>query len=100
MVELVSFSPFDAYRSVFYTQAAGRYLLTATDLNLEHHHCYSHIILNVAMTLFSSHTFVPFFPYFSSMSLMSLDRIRRILMVLLHCFFPFPIISPPFYWQS
>lgn len=81
MVESISFSPFDAYRSGFYPQAAaisGSGLLTATYLVLEHYHCYSHIILNVAMTLFLffiSHLFFPpFFRFFFSMSLMSLNR--------------------------
>lgn len=63
MVESVSFSPFDAYRSGFYSQAAalsGSCLLAATGLILERYHCYSHIVLNVAMTLFhfSSLTFL------------------------------------------
>ena len=94
MVKSISFALFDAYRSGFYPQAAamsGSCLLTATDLILEHYHCYPHIILNVAMTLF-----LPVSPFllFFSMSLMSLNnRVRRILMVLLHCLF-FLIISP------
>lgn len=70
---------------------SGSCLLTATDLILEHYHCYPHIILNVAMTLF-----LPVSPFllFFSMSLMSLNnRVRRILMVSLHCLF-FLIISP------
>ena len=50
---------------------SGSCLLTATDLILEHYHCYPHIILNVAMTLF-----LPVSPFllFFSMSLMSLNK--------------------------
>lgn len=81
MVESISFSPFDAYHSGFYPQAAAisvSCLLTATYSILEHYHCYSHIILNVAMTLFlffiSHFFFPPFLHFFFSMSLMSLNR--------------------------